>query len=195
MHSLCSLCMQGEQCNVVPDTIDDIVADIGQEEKDEGTVICTHTHTHKSLFIGLQWKALIKAQWIHLKQLRVFHHFKPVITWYCVPRCSLNSTILINSVFVYKTFVLTIGTERIMRGLWGHSRTHTSLIAHNVGANKASDRLWTHSLNTRLTGLCLHLGRRWVPQHCRAEQLCLEQNASCSMMHHISFILDQLYCM
>ncbi|MEQ2171019.1 hypothetical protein GOODEAATRI_006336, partial [Goodea atripinnis] len=26
----------GEQCNVVPDTIDDIVADIGQEEKEEG---------------------------------------------------------------------------------------------------------------------------------------------------------------
>lgn len=33
-----SLCVQGEQCNVVPDTIDDIVADIGQEEKEEGTV-------------------------------------------------------------------------------------------------------------------------------------------------------------
>lgn len=30
------LCDQGEQCNVVPDTIDDIVADIGQEEKEEG---------------------------------------------------------------------------------------------------------------------------------------------------------------
>ncbi|KAG7245290.1 hypothetical protein INR49_020627 [Caranx melampygus] len=29
---------KGEQCNVVPDTIDDIVADIGQEEKEEGTV-------------------------------------------------------------------------------------------------------------------------------------------------------------
>lgn len=29
---------QGEQCNVVPDTIDDIVADIGQEEKEDGTV-------------------------------------------------------------------------------------------------------------------------------------------------------------
>lgn len=33
-----SFCPQGEQCNVVPDTIDDIVADIGQEEKEEGTV-------------------------------------------------------------------------------------------------------------------------------------------------------------
>lgn len=37
--------VQGEQCNVVPDTIDDIVADIGQEEKHNGTV-CTNTHTH-----------------------------------------------------------------------------------------------------------------------------------------------------
>jgi len=36
---------QGEQCNVVPDTIDDIVADIGQEEKEEGTEN-THTHTN-----------------------------------------------------------------------------------------------------------------------------------------------------
>lgn len=31
------VCAQGEQCNVVPDTIDDIVADIGQEEKEDGT--------------------------------------------------------------------------------------------------------------------------------------------------------------
>lgn len=29
-------CPQGEQCNIVPDTVDDIVADIGQEEKEEG---------------------------------------------------------------------------------------------------------------------------------------------------------------
>lgn len=28
--------LQGEQCNTVPDTIDDIVADIAQEEKEEG---------------------------------------------------------------------------------------------------------------------------------------------------------------
>lgn len=32
---------------MVPDTIDDIVADIGQEEKEDGT-INTHTHTHFS---------------------------------------------------------------------------------------------------------------------------------------------------
>lgn len=31
-----SLCPQGEQCNIVPDNVDDIVADIAQEEKDEG---------------------------------------------------------------------------------------------------------------------------------------------------------------
>lgn len=30
---------------MVPDTIDDIVADIGQEEKEEGMVKKTHTHT------------------------------------------------------------------------------------------------------------------------------------------------------
>lgn len=31
-----SVCPQGEQCNIVPDNVDDIVADIAQEEKDEG---------------------------------------------------------------------------------------------------------------------------------------------------------------
>lgn len=29
-------CPQGEQCNIVPDNVDDIVADIAQEEKEEG---------------------------------------------------------------------------------------------------------------------------------------------------------------
>ncbi len=48
--------MQGEQCNVVPDTIDDIVADIGQEEKEEGTVNA-HTHTFPR-------KTPNKIQWI-----------------------------------------------------------------------------------------------------------------------------------
>lgn len=42
---LTCVCAQGEQCNVVPDTIDDIVADIGQEEKEDGTV---NTHTNFS---------------------------------------------------------------------------------------------------------------------------------------------------
>lgn len=58
--NICSLCVQGEQCNVVPDTIDDIVADIGQEEKNEGTVN-EHTHTH-TLFLDYhyQGKALNK---------------------------------------------------------------------------------------------------------------------------------------
>lgn len=27
---------QGEQCNIVPDNVDDIVADIAQEEKEDG---------------------------------------------------------------------------------------------------------------------------------------------------------------
>lgn len=32
------ICPQGEQCNIVPDNVDDIVADIAQEEKEEGLV-------------------------------------------------------------------------------------------------------------------------------------------------------------
>lgn len=30
--------LQGEQCNIVPDNVDDIVADLAPEEKDEGTL-------------------------------------------------------------------------------------------------------------------------------------------------------------
>lgn len=36
LHYCVSVCLQGEQCNIVPDNVDDIVADIAQEEKDEG---------------------------------------------------------------------------------------------------------------------------------------------------------------
>lgn len=35
-HHYVSVCPQGEQCNIVPDNVDDIVADIAQEEKEEG---------------------------------------------------------------------------------------------------------------------------------------------------------------
>ena len=35
-HHCVSVCLQGEQCNIVPDNVDDIVADIAQEEKEEG---------------------------------------------------------------------------------------------------------------------------------------------------------------
>lgn len=35
-HYFVSVCPQGEQCNIVPDYVDDIVADIAQEEKEEG---------------------------------------------------------------------------------------------------------------------------------------------------------------
>lgn len=35
-YTIVCLCLQGEQCNIVPDNVDDIVADIAQEEKDEG---------------------------------------------------------------------------------------------------------------------------------------------------------------
>lgn len=41
--------MQGEQCNAVPDPVDDIVADFGQEEKKEGVVYAKHTHTYTHL--------------------------------------------------------------------------------------------------------------------------------------------------
>lgn len=37
-------CPQGEQCNTVPDTVDDIVADIGQEERGEGSCSCLLSH-------------------------------------------------------------------------------------------------------------------------------------------------------
>lgn len=53
MCAICFLvCMQGEQCNAVPDTVDDIVADFEQEEKTKGVVYAyakhTHTYTHLS---------------------------------------------------------------------------------------------------------------------------------------------------
>lgn len=35
-HYCVPVCQQGEQCNIVPDNVDDIVADIAQEEKEEG---------------------------------------------------------------------------------------------------------------------------------------------------------------
>lgn len=35
-HFCVTVCPQGEQCNIVPDNVDDIVADIAQEEKEEG---------------------------------------------------------------------------------------------------------------------------------------------------------------
>lgn len=37
-----TVCQQGEQCNIVPDNVDDIVADIAQEEKEEGQEFCSH---------------------------------------------------------------------------------------------------------------------------------------------------------
>lgn len=35
---LSKLLLQGEQCNIIPDNVDDIVADLAPEEKDEGTL-------------------------------------------------------------------------------------------------------------------------------------------------------------
>lgn len=50
---MCAFCflvhMQGEQCNVVPDPVDDIVADFGQEEKKGGVVYAKHSHTYTHL--------------------------------------------------------------------------------------------------------------------------------------------------
>lgn len=37
------MCPQGEQCNIVPDNVDDIVADIAQEEKEEGLSVLLHS--------------------------------------------------------------------------------------------------------------------------------------------------------
>lgn len=37
------MCPQGEQCNIVPDNVDDIVADIAQEEKEEGLPVLFHS--------------------------------------------------------------------------------------------------------------------------------------------------------
>ncbi len=57
-HSDCcvSVFPQGEQCNIVPDNVDDIVADIAQEEKEEGLDLAPI-----SLFF-LSYTGL-KAQW------------------------------------------------------------------------------------------------------------------------------------
>lgn len=38
MSPLSKALLQGEQCNIVPDNVDDIVADLAPEEKDEGTL-------------------------------------------------------------------------------------------------------------------------------------------------------------
>lgn len=50
---MCAFCflvyMQGEQCNVVPDPVDDIVADFGQQQKKEGVVNAKHSHTYTHL--------------------------------------------------------------------------------------------------------------------------------------------------
>lgn len=54
-----SVCLQGEQCNVVPDNVDDIVADIAQEEKEEGlyplSVFLFLLYIIKSAFKGEGW--------------------------------------------------------------------------------------------------------------------------------------------
>lgn len=44
VHNFFFVFLQGEQCNIVPDNIDDIVADLAPEEKEEGTFeinLCT----------------------------------------------------------------------------------------------------------------------------------------------------------
>lgn len=45
---MCPCFLQGEQCNIVPDNVDDIVADIAQEEKEEGvTLLAFLSFIHK----------------------------------------------------------------------------------------------------------------------------------------------------
>lgn len=43
------LYIQGQQCNVIPDTLDDIMTDIGHEEKKEG-VVYAKTNTQKIIY-------------------------------------------------------------------------------------------------------------------------------------------------
>lgn len=43
------LYIQGQQCNVIPDTLDDIMTDIGHEEKKEG-VVFAKTNTQKIIY-------------------------------------------------------------------------------------------------------------------------------------------------
>lgn len=48
-HTIESLCPKGEQCNIVPDNVDDIVADMAQEEKEEGQTIRPSLSLSRSL--------------------------------------------------------------------------------------------------------------------------------------------------
>lgn len=43
--------LQGEQCNIVPDNIDDIVADLAPEEKEEGTFEMSLCTTNNLYFV------------------------------------------------------------------------------------------------------------------------------------------------
>lgn len=45
------LFLQGEQCNIVPDNIDDIVADLAPEEKEEGTFEISLCITNNLYFV------------------------------------------------------------------------------------------------------------------------------------------------
>lgn len=62
------MCPQGEQCNIVPDNVDDIVADIAQEEKEEGLPVLHHSFT---LFF-----------WYIIQDIRIIgclsHYFHPL---------------------------------------------------------------------------------------------------------------------
>lgn len=70
-------CFQGEQCNIVPDNVDDIVADIAQEEKEEG--LCFQ-YLHQQPGLEVTLLSLIALQTLSKKkknQRRLHCFLKP----------------------------------------------------------------------------------------------------------------------
>lgn len=52
--------LQGEQCNIVPDNVDDIVADLAPEEKDEGMLFPFVARGN------INWHHLLGKQFAHM---------------------------------------------------------------------------------------------------------------------------------
>lgn len=64
------MCPQGEQCNIVPDNVDDIVADIAQEEKEEGLPVLLHSF---SLFFFLRFRTYGTLVGCHIISIHFIH--------------------------------------------------------------------------------------------------------------------------
>lgn len=67
-----SMCPQGEQCNIVPDNVDDIVADIAQEEKEEGLPVLFHSFS-LLFFFWYKIQDIRNIGWLS-HYLRSLHH-------------------------------------------------------------------------------------------------------------------------